>query len=86
MIEEFVLRALLGGAGVALVAGPLGCFVIWRRMAYFGDSLAHSALLGIALGVGLGMNLNQVWTGYLDFTERLVGDTGSEPADTEKAV
>ncbi|MCZ6534040.1 MAG: metal ABC transporter permease [SAR324 cluster bacterium] len=57
-MEEFILRALLGGTGVALVAGPLGCFVIWRRMAYFGDSLAHSALLGIALGVGLGMDLN----------------------------
>jgi len=50
MFEEFFLRALLGGMGVALVAGPLGCFVVWRRMAYFGDALAHSALLGVALG------------------------------------
>ncbi|MCE8000815.1 MAG: iron chelate uptake ABC transporter family permease subunit [Rhodobiaceae bacterium] len=50
MFEEFFLRALLGGMGVALIAGPLGCFVIWRRMAYFGDALAHSALLGVALG------------------------------------
>jgi zinc transport system permease protein len=50
MMDDFFWRALLGGLGVALIAGPLGCFVVWRRMAYFGDTLAHSALLGIALG------------------------------------
>ncbi len=58
MLDDFIVRALLGGIGVALVAGPLGCFVTWRRMAYFGDSLAHSALLGIALGALLGLDLN----------------------------
>lgn len=57
MIDDFVLRALLAGAGVALVAAPLGCFVVWRRMAYFGATLAHSALLGIALGLLLGVDL-----------------------------
>lgn len=57
-MDGFLLRALLGGIGVALVAAPLGCFVVWRRMAYFGDSLAHSALLGIALGFLLGVDLN----------------------------
>lgn len=51
MIPEFLLYALLSGLGVALVAGPLGAFVVWRRLAYFGDTLAHSALLGAALGV-----------------------------------
>lgn len=56
MFEEFFVRAFLGGLGVALVAGPLGCFVVWRRMAYFGDALAHSALLGIALGLILGID------------------------------
>lgn len=50
-MDDFVVRALIGGVGVALVAGPLGCFVVWRRMAYFGETLAHSALLGIALGI-----------------------------------
>jgi len=58
MIDEFLIRAGLAGLGVALTAGPLGCFVVWRRMAYFGDSLAHSALLGVALGIALGTNLN----------------------------
>jgi zinc transport system permease protein len=55
MIEDFMLRALLGGIGVAGVAGPLGCFVIWRHMVYFGAALAHSALLGVALGLVLGL-------------------------------
>ena len=50
MSEDFFLRALLGGLGVALIAGPFGSFVVWRRLAYFGETLAHSALLGVALG------------------------------------
>ena len=50
-MEPFFLYALAAALGVALVAGPLGCFVIWRRLAYFGDTLAHSALLGVALAV-----------------------------------
>ncbi|WP_237687942.1 iron chelate uptake ABC transporter family permease subunit [Sneathiella sedimenti] len=58
MVDDFILRALAAGIGVALIAGPLGCFVVWRRMAYFGDSLAHSALLGIALGLLYGININ----------------------------
>ncbi len=50
-MDEFLLWALLAGVGVALVAGPLGSFVVWRRMAYFGDTLAHSALLGVAIAL-----------------------------------
>ena len=56
-MSEFLLYALLAGIGVAAVAGPLGCFVVWRRMAYFGDTLAHSALLGVAMGVLLNIDL-----------------------------
>jgi zinc transport system permease protein len=55
-MDEFVLRALAAGCGIALLAGPLGSFVVWRRMAYFGDTLAHSALLGVTLGFLLGVN------------------------------
>jgi zinc transport system permease protein len=58
MIEGFVLRALAGGIGVALVAGPLGCFIVWRRMAYFGAAVAHGALLGVAMGLLLGINVS----------------------------
>ncbi|MDF2095182.1 metal ABC transporter permease [Aquibaculum arenosum] len=57
MLDDFLFRAFLAGAGLAHVAGPLGCFVIWRRMAYFGDSLAHSALLGVTLGFLLNIDL-----------------------------
>ena len=57
-MDDFVVRAFLAGAGVALIAGPLGCVMVWRRMAYFGATLAHSALLGIALGLLLQINLN----------------------------
>ncbi|KAA0873794.1 zinc ABC transporter permease subunit ZnuB [Nitrincola tapanii] len=57
-MPEFLWLALLGGLGVALVAGPLGTFVVWRRMAYFGDTLAHSALMGVALGFLFKVNLN----------------------------
>ena len=56
-IDDFLVRALAAGIGVAVVAAPLGCFVVWRRMAYFGATLAHSALLGVALGLVLGFDL-----------------------------
>ncbi|TDK38680.1 zinc ABC transporter permease subunit ZnuB [Rhizobium deserti] len=57
MLDDFFTRALLAGIGVALTAGPLGCFVVWRRMAYFGDTMAHSALLGVALSLFFQINL-----------------------------
>ena len=53
MLDDFVLRAALAGVGVALAAAPLGCFVVWRRMAYFGDATSHAALLGVALALSL---------------------------------
>lgn len=54
----FLLDALLAGWILSLISGPLGSFLVWRRMAYFGDTLAHSALLGITLGLLLEINLN----------------------------
>jgi zinc transport system permease protein len=56
-MDSFIWRALAGGLGVALLTGPLGCFVVWQRMAYFGEVLSHSALLGVALGLVLGIHL-----------------------------
>jgi zinc transport system permease protein len=53
MIDSFLIYALLGGLGVAILAGPLGSVVVWKRMAYFGDTLSHAALLGISLGLML---------------------------------
>lgn len=49
MLDDFFTRALVAGIGLAVTVGPLGCFIVWRRMAYFGDTMAHSALLGVAL-------------------------------------
>ena len=57
MLDDFFIRALVAGVGLALTAGPLGCFVVWRRMAYFGDTMAHSALLGVALSLLMDFNL-----------------------------
>ena len=54
-LDAFMIRALLAGVAVAVVAGPLGAFVVWRRMAYFGGALSHTALLGVALGFLLGV-------------------------------
>ena len=55
MIDAFVVRAALAGVGVAVAAAPLGCFVVWRRMAYFGDATAHAALLGVALALAFSL-------------------------------
>ncbi|WP_184704260.1 zinc ABC transporter permease subunit ZnuB [Rhizobium lusitanum] len=57
MFDDFFLRAILAGVGLALTTGPLGCFIIWRRMAYFGDTISHSALLGVALSLLFQLNL-----------------------------
>lgn len=57
MLDDFFTRALIAGAGVALVAGPLGCFIVWRRLAYFGDTLSHAALLGVALAFLFEVNI-----------------------------
>ena len=58
MLDDYFLRALAAGVMLALVTGPLGCLVVWRRMAYFGDTMAHSALLGVALSFLFQINLS----------------------------
>lgn len=57
MLDDFLIRALLAGLGLAVVAGPLGSFVVWRRMAYFGDSTAHAAILGVALSLAFDLSI-----------------------------
>ncbi|AGI69339.1 zinc ABC transporter permease protein ZnuB [Octadecabacter antarcticus 307] len=57
MLDDFMMRATLAGIGVALAAAPLGCFVVWRRMAYFGDATAHAAILGVALSLALSISV-----------------------------
>lgn len=57
-MDDFLLRALLAGVATVLISGPLGVFIIWRRMAYFGDTLSHSAVLGVALGLLFSFNIS----------------------------
>lgn len=57
MLDDFLVRAVLAGIAVAFAAAPLGCFVVWRRMAYFGDATAHAAILGVALAIALGQSV-----------------------------
>ena len=58
MFDDFFIRALIAGVGIAIVVGPLGCFVIWRRLSYFGDTLSHSALLGVTLAYSFSLNIS----------------------------
>ena len=58
MFDDFFIRALVAGVGIAIVVGPLGCFVIWRRLSYFGDTLSHSALLGVTLAYSFSLNIS----------------------------
>ena len=57
MFDDFFIRALIAGVGIAIIAGPLGCLVIWRRLSYFGDTLSHSALLGVTLAYVFSINI-----------------------------
>ena len=57
MLDDFLTRALLTGIGLALVTGPTGCFIVWRRLAYFGETIAHSALLGVAIAILIDLHL-----------------------------
>ncbi len=57
MLDDFMTRATLAGVGVAFAAAPLGCFVVWRRMAYFGDATAHAAILGVALALAIQISI-----------------------------
>ena len=85
MLDDFLIKPLLAGCGVALVAGPLGTFVVWRRMAYFGEALSHTALLGVALGLLIGISTHftvilisvvmALLVGFLQHQRRLASDT-----------
>lgn len=57
MLDSFVVRAVLAGLAVALAAAPIGCFVVWRRMAYFGDATAHAAILGVAASLAFSQSI-----------------------------
>ena len=57
IFDDFFMRALIGGLGIAIAAAPLGCFIVWRRMAYFSDATAHSSILGVALALAFSVSI-----------------------------
>src|SRR6056300_785197 len=57
MFDAFLVRAILAGVALSLAAAPLGCFVVWRRMAYFGDATAHASILGVALSLAFALSI-----------------------------
>ena len=57
MFDDFFIRALFAGIGIALITGPFGCFIIWRRFSFFAGTLAHSALLGVTMAVFFDINI-----------------------------
>ena len=57
ILDDFIWRSALAGIALALASGPLGCFVVWRRMAYFGDATAHAAILGVALSLAFSISI-----------------------------
>ena len=58
MLDDFLIRAGLAGLAIGLAAGPLGCFVVWRRMAYFGDAVSHAAILGVAMALSFNISVS----------------------------
>lgn len=85
MLEPFIIKALLAGIGTALMCGTLGCFVAWKRLAYYGDTIAHAALLGVAValmletGPGIGILLVSILLAigvtYFSEQKQLAADT-----------
>jgi zinc transport system permease protein len=57
VLEPFFVRAIVAGLALAVVAAPLGCFVIWQRMAYFGETVAQASLIGVALSLALRLDI-----------------------------
>ncbi len=85
MIDDFLIRAIMAGVIIALAAAPLGCLVVWRRMAYFGDATGHAALLGLALAMSFSMPLMLgviVITAAMALTVTFATQRGTYAADT----
>lgn len=87
MLDDFMLRATLAAVGLALACAPLGCFVVWRRMAYYGDATAHAALLGVALSLALALPLfPAVIVVALAMAALVAGLSGRQSVDTALGV
>ena len=81
MLDDFLIRAILAGLGVVMATGALGSFVVWRRMAYFGDSTAHAAILGVALSLAFSV---PVYLGTLAVAPSLMAGVAHQAAGDQK--
>lgn len=87
MLDDFMVRAALAAVGLAVACAPLGCFVVWRRMAYFGDATAHAALLGVALSLAFSLPLfGAVIVVALAMAALVAGLSGRQSVDTMLGV
>ena len=57
VFDNFLMKAFLSGILIAFAAAPLGCFVVWKKMAYFGDALAQASILGVALSLSFSFSI-----------------------------
>lgn len=87
LLDSFLVRAALAAVGLAIACAPLGCFVVWRRMAYFGDATAHAALLGVALSLAFALPLMPAVTVVALVVAAVVaGMSGRQSVDTMLGV
>ena len=52
-LDDFLLRALFAGLIMVVIAAPMGCLMVWQRLAFLSDTLGHAAVMGVGLGLML---------------------------------
>jgi len=57
---QLLLPAWIMGTLLVFLTAPLGCLMLWRRMSFFADTMAHGTLLGVAVAGALSLPL---WMG-----------------------
>jgi zinc transport system permease protein len=54
---SFLIYAAVSGSCLCCLSGPLGALMVWQRLSYFSDTLAHTSLLGAACALSCGVNI-----------------------------
>ena len=67
---QILLPAWTMGTLLVFLTAPLGCLMLWRRMSFFADTMAHGTLLGVAIAGALSLPL---WLGVTFLAFLLVG-------------
>ena len=53
LLDDFVVRSVIAGLLMITIAAPMGCLMVWQRLAFLSDTLGHAAVLGVGLGLWL---------------------------------